>query len=205
MPTIAACPNCDKKLKTPNGAEGRKIRCPGCKATLIVTEDGLVADEEEVRPRKGRSGRREEEDEAPRRSRRRADEEDEDERPRRRSRKRQGAGIPLWVWLTGGGVLAVALGVVLLVVLLGSGKTGKIKKAMTEKEVNAVLGDPFFKEGSRALYFDPPVGRLETFRWEDAPKVKDVYLVTFEGGKVKEIKREKADIHTNYYKKYFKH
>ena len=41
MPTISACPSCDKKLKTPDDAEGKKIRCPTCKTMLVITEDGL--------------------------------------------------------------------------------------------------------------------------------------------------------------------
>src|SRR5215472_11973579 len=107
MPTISPCPVCDKKLKTPDGAPGRKLRCPGCNTVLILTEDGLTPAEEGAEPRKGRATPRDE-DEAPRRSRRRRDEdeeeEDEDEAPRRRSRKK--GGIPMWVWLAGGGVLA---------------------------------------------------------------------------------------------------
>ncbi len=41
MPEIIPCPGCDKKIKVPDGAEGKKLKCPGCQAILLITEDGL--------------------------------------------------------------------------------------------------------------------------------------------------------------------
>lgn len=213
---ISICPSCDKKLKLPEGDEGRTIRCPGCKTELIVTADGLQLPEEDNRVRKDQPARRDEEDEPrrsrprdeededdrPRRSRRqddededdgprrrsRRDEEDEDDGPRRRSRKGTGGGVPLWIWLSiGGGVLAITLVVVLLFVFMGG---DKIKKGMTEAEVKAALGEPFMKIGNQAVYFDPPISGADLFNPEKLSKIKYVYAVEFEGGKVKDFQKE---------------
>jgi hypothetical protein len=173
MPTISACPNCDKKLKTPDGAEGRKLRCPGCQAALIITEDGLApAEEVTAKPRKGRPSPRDEdeEDEAPRRSRRRDDEDDdEDEAPRRRSRKKAGPlGLPMWAWLTGGGVLAVGLIVLVLVLVLGGGnKFDKIKEGMSEDEVVKLMGKPDQSGG---------LGNNKVLAWKSGKKIIQVVL-----------------------------
>jgi hypothetical protein len=154
MPRISSCPHCDKKLKTPDDAVGRQIRCPACEEPLLITDDGLAAAEEEEKP--------------PRRGRPR----EEDDRPRR-SRKRKGV-VPLWVWLAGG-VLAVGLVVVVavLVVVLGGnrlnnsprglpgqqglgvlgqgdpleGGFGQVQNGMTEQQVIDLLGRPIFHDG----------------------------------------------------------
>lgn len=186
MPTISACPNCDKKLKTPDGAEGRKLRCPGCQAALIITEDGLASAEEAVKPRKGRAAARDEdyEDEAPRRSRRRSDDDDEgdeDEVPRRRSRKRSGGGIPMWAWLTGGGVLGVGLIILVLVLVLGGGdKFEKIKEGMSEDQVVKIMGKPDQSGG---------FGGSKVLAWKSGKKIIQVAL---KDGKV--VTKNKLDL-----------
>jgi hypothetical protein len=228
MPTISACPSCDKKLKTPEGGDGRKIRCPGCKTELVVTAAGLTLPDEKNGVRKERPSPRDddrlrrdrpsprdedeaprrsrrdedfdEEDDRPRRSRRREDEEDDRPRrsrrdededlPRRRSRKGKSGGVPLWVWLSiGGGVLTLTLIVVLLFVFIGGGD--KIKVGMTEAEVKAALGEPMVNLMGRAVYTDPPLKPEDLLNFEKQAKVKDVYLVIFEGGKVKKFKKTK--------------
>ena len=82
---------------------------------------------------------------------------DDDGPPRRRRQRGAKAsgikGIPLWVWLTGGGVLAVVVlgglvvaGVLLFSILGGPAITqenyDKIKVGALEQEVTAVLGQP---------------------------------------------------------------
>jgi len=200
MPTISACPNCDKKLKTPDGAEGRKLRCPGCQAALVITEDGLAPAEGAVKARKGRAASRDDdyEDEAPRRSRRRSDDDEddyEDEAPRRRSRKRSGGGIPMWVWLTGGGVLAAGLIILLLVLLLGGGnKFGKIKEGMTSKEVTDILGEPTTGDAKTiGVWYYPALKKDDMMNLEKVAKTKEIMTIGFKDGKVKDIKRIKAD------------
>src|SRR5262252_3444890 len=104
---VAVCPSCDRKLKAPEGAEGRKIRCPGCSATLLVSGGELsLVPELATGTRAGRPERRgrpdDDEDDRPRRTRRSdPDEDDEEDRPRKR-RRSGGGGIPVWVWIAGG-------------------------------------------------------------------------------------------------------
>src|SRR5437764_919780 len=35
---IHPCPSCDKKMRTPDDAEGKKLRCPHCQSMLVVAE-----------------------------------------------------------------------------------------------------------------------------------------------------------------------
>jgi len=194
MPTISTCPSCDKKLKTPDGAEGRKLRCPGCSAALLITEDGLVPAEATPKPSKSRSGpRQEEEDEKPRRGRRRDEDEDEEEERPRRARK--GGGIPLWVWLTGGGVLGAGLLILIFVLVLGGGgnKFDKIKEGMTDKEVTSLLGEPTTGDTKLVgVWYYPPLKKDDLSNFEKLGRVKEVMTINFKDGKVKSINRIKA-------------
>src|ERR1051326_3194878 len=81
MSAVVPCPSCEKKLKTPDGAEGKKIRCPNCKTVLLITEDGVELPEEAVGAITSKPGAR------PAKKRPVEDDEDEDERPAR-SKKR---------------------------------------------------------------------------------------------------------------------
>jgi hypothetical protein len=114
---VYPCPECDKKLKTPDGAEGKKLRCPSCETMLVITEDGLEPaggakpaakgsskvtakpakkrvpdDDDDDRPSKKRSRDDDDDDDGPRKKRSRDDDddddEDDDEGPRK---KRKGA------------------------------------------------------------------------------------------------------------------
>jgi LSD1 subclass zinc finger protein len=114
MPAVHSCPSCDKSLKLPDGAEAKKMKCPGCQSVLLITEDGLELaskqavqsapaksarkappppddeeEEEEERPAKAKKRRPVDEDDEdedePRSKKRRAEEDDEDEpRPKKR-------------------------------------------------------------------------------------------------------------------------
>jgi DNA-directed RNA polymerase subunit RPC12/RpoP len=195
MSVITTCPSCDRKLKTPADAEGRKIRCPSCSATLLVTEEGV----ELPRTRGSSSGgrrSRDDEDEAPvRRPRRRddpdEDDRDEDDRPSRRRRRRQGGGIPVWAWWTGGGVgAAILVGVVLFLLLRGGGSLAnydKVKNGMTEKEVVALLGKPTqdSDEAFAMMGAKPPkiagMPDIKALIWQDGEMIVQV---SFINGKV---------------------
>ena len=55
MPISITCTGCDKKLKVPDAAAGKKIRCPACKAVIavpmqeeFVEPDDLVEPDEET-------------------------------------------------------------------------------------------------------------------------------------------------------------
>jgi predicted Zn finger-like uncharacterized protein len=98
MPVIIACPNCQTKLKVPEAALGKKVKCSKCATAFTAEEQEAAAGPTEVRERPA----------APTAARRRAapppdeeleddeeqeeeDEEDEEEedRPRRRRRRRR--------------------------------------------------------------------------------------------------------------------
>ncbi len=171
MSNIAVCPGCDRELKLPQGADGRKIRCPSCKTPLLVSDgERSLVGARETNVRAGRPERRsrlDDEDEAPRRSRR-ADPEDRDyDRPRKR-RKRSRGGIPLWAWLTGGGVLlAAVLGLVIILLLNKGDGYEKIKTGMSETEVIAIMGNP-----TESVTF----GNFKLLGWKQFNKGIVVYL-----------------------------
>ena len=99
MPLAITCSHCDKKLKVPDAAAGKKIRCPACKGAisvpapedeLVEPDDDLVEPDEEVAVRKAPpplpKKARDDEDE-PRSRKKYRDDEDED-RPRKKKKKR---------------------------------------------------------------------------------------------------------------------
>lgn len=52
---ITTCPSCHKRLKVPDGAVGRRARCPACKGKFVVADPeatsfetiaGFILDEE---------------------------------------------------------------------------------------------------------------------------------------------------------------
>src|SRR4051812_37127812 len=110
MPQSALCPDCDRTMKVPDDAEGKKIRCPGCRAILLVAEDGLRAGA----AKSARKATREDDEEEPARSKRR----EAEEKPKKKKKKRRG-GVPAWVWITGGLAACLLVGVTLVLVLSG--------------------------------------------------------------------------------------
>ncbi len=133
MPIEFPCPECERKLRVKDELAGRRVKCPGCSASITIPD----ADAQPPAPKKAavkpgkpapaparRPRDEEDEDEAPRRpARGRADDEDE-ERPRKKPRPRDddeddeprkkggkkagGSSMPLVLGI-GGGVLALLL------------------------------------------------------------------------------------------------
>jgi len=150
MPNVTVCPGCESPFKVPAGAEGRMIRCPSCKAILLVSHGKLsLADAEEAGAGSGRGERslQDEEEDRPRRSRRRADPDEDDEedldiRLRKRRRGQQGA-IPIGVWIAGGVGGVVFVGLLLFLVLKASNSPyDRVKPGMSESEVREIMGTP---------------------------------------------------------------
>jgi LSD1 subclass zinc finger protein len=50
MPISITCSTCNKKLKVPDAAAGKKVRCPACKAVVMVPvpEEELVAPDDDL-------------------------------------------------------------------------------------------------------------------------------------------------------------
>jgi len=108
----AVCRNCDAKLKVPETAAGKKIRCPKCEEVFIVP----AKEREPVRKVSALVGKR-----APRIED--DDEDDFEERPRKKRKKAQGNPLLLWGLIGGIAFLVIAGGAVAAVVLfLNSGK-----------------------------------------------------------------------------------
>ena len=120
MPEIIPCPGCDKKIKVPDGAEGKKLRCANCESILLVTEDGLevakkaavqtttdkpssrparkpapVDEDEEDRPKSKRRKQDDDEDDEPKSKRGSRDEDEEDEDEEDECQHGDGADIKL--------------------------------------------------------------------------------------------------------------
>src|SRR5262245_25599814 len=124
------CTECDRDIKVKDALAGRKIKCPGCEAALIVPDAGK---ETAVTAAPNKSARRG--DEIKERPRKQApppdDEPDEDEdQPRKKDRKKKKkqSNTGLIIALAGG-VGVVLLGVVLGVVFLMPAKTEPPPKA----------------------------------------------------------------------------
>jgi len=202
------CPVCLAELrpKTPV-PEGTRIRCPKCKGAFVA--GGVLPEPEPVQepmPEAADGPAYEVLEEAvevheappsPRRSRRRRDE--EEERPRRRGRKK--GGVPLWVWLTAGGVAlllfcgcfgtvgvlfatgAFAGGSGLPAALAGTPITwdnyNRLHRNMTEAQVRAILGSPTRQVKPSG---PNPVGgeygpSAKTLIWEDPVSLDYIYVV----------------------------
>jgi predicted Zn finger-like uncharacterized protein len=87
MPSVIACPSCQKQLKVPDELIGRPVKCPGCKETFTAQSPSTPppAQEEVVeKPRKKAAPLPEEEEEPRRPARRRDEDDEEDDRPSRR-------------------------------------------------------------------------------------------------------------------------
>ncbi len=144
MPKIVTCPSCNTTLKpkTPAPA-GTRIRCPKCQTVFAVPGDAATpppAPTPSAEDDEGFAGMA-----------------DDSAGPRREAIRPAKNGVPLWVWLVGGGGLLVLLtccgcGIggyyfVNSVVKAGSGSVtllnyAQIQKGMSEAQVKAILGQP---------------------------------------------------------------
>lgn len=89
-PLEIQCPGCQRKLRVPATAAGKRVRCPQCANVISVPGGGEITSTPKPPPpppamsRMPASSHIEEDDDRPRRPR--ADDDDDDEGPRRRSR-----------------------------------------------------------------------------------------------------------------------
>lgn len=166
------CPVCLAELKPAKPvAEGARVRCPKCKGAF--TAEGEPRAEEPVQePLPSADAPPEEEPaealaadeevEVPRRRRSARGRDEEENRPRKRARK---GGVPLSVWLAGGGVGLVLLcgccggaGMVLYNNVAGPNVSlasyNKIHKGMSEAEVTKILGAPTSTNNANLMHTD---------------------------------------------------
>ena len=90
MPIVIVCPSCNAKLKAPDHAVGKKVKCPTCSTAISVHAPAAEPDPPRIQPIPDDYDPDEREDERPRRAAktRPAPEEDEDDRPRRSAKSR---------------------------------------------------------------------------------------------------------------------
>jgi hypothetical protein len=210
MPAVHECPSCDKKIKIPDGAEGKKLKCPGCQTSLLITEDGLELaqkqavqsaakptrkaaprdedDEDEPRAKKRRGDDDEDDDDEPRSKKRRGDddEDDEDDRP---AKKRKKGGMPMWVWLAAGGGGVVVVLIILFVFVLGGGGTKfkEVKKGMTDKQVVDLIGPPMDGDTKTVGQWYNPKTTKGDLAAGKVLNMKESLTVTFKDGKVENV------------------
>jgi hypothetical protein len=194
------------KIKVPDGAEGKRVKCPGCQSALLITEEGLERaqkqtvqsaaaksrrdrgeDEDEPRAKKRWQDDDDDYDDEPRSKRRRDDDDDDDYRPAKK-RKKSGGGMPMWVWLAGGGGLVAVVLVVLFVFVLGGGaaktKFKDVKEGMTEKEVIDLVGEPHSgSTKNNAQWFNPKMTAADASS-PKAANLNETLSVVFINGKV---------------------
>lgn len=170
------CPVCLAELRPRTPVpEGTRIRCPKCKGAFIAGGDAPPEEEpepvQEPMPESADQPSYEVLEEVveareapppPRRRRNPGDDDEMDERPRRRRARK--SGVPLWVWLTAGGVVLLlfcgcfgTVGVLLATGAFGGGSGlpqalggspvtwenyQRLHRGMSEAQVQAILGPP---------------------------------------------------------------
>ena len=190
MPSTLTCPSCNATLrpKTPVAA-GTRIKCPKCTNVFAVPDEEDEAPVTPVRRPKPAARREEPEEEVPEEGEILDDEPEDDEleeeRPRKKKKKRPKPkkGVPLWVWLTGGGGVflllccAGCLGIgyyfTNTVLNAGSGAAtflhyAQVQEGMSESQVQTIMG-----AGPQSFM---QIGNTKTDTWQSGP---DVVVVTF--------------------------
>jgi hypothetical protein len=191
MPFQTACPHCDRKYTLADDKERKTLRCKGC-------GEAFVAEPSVPQKQKSKSF-----DAGPARAARkrtpREDAEGRESRPPRQASKRQEkkGGIPLWVWLAGGGGL--------LAPPIDETTFDKLNGGMSEKEIIGFLGQPTRGcdiKGASDSSGGATTRDLKASAWD---KGGNTITVTFEDGKAgviggtfvgaggKTIKRVKTD------------
>jgi predicted Zn finger-like uncharacterized protein len=136
MPTQSAvCPHCEAKLKVPETAAGKKIRCPKCNESFKVPADdeeptAVAPKASALKAKRARQRADDDDEEVARRGRSAREDDDEDEEPARKRRPRKSAGNQRRVWWIVGssvGLVLVAGGIV-AGLLIFSGKSSAYKK-----------------------------------------------------------------------------
>jgi len=122
------CPACDVRLRVRDDLAGQKVKCPHCGEFVLVAEEEELPAEGEERP--GQAGHR------PREA---ADADDEVPRPRRGKKRKAKSGHGLLYALLGG-VSALVIVVVTLVIVLARGGEGE--RAVPDAPPVGVAGGP---------------------------------------------------------------
>lgn len=149
MPIAVICPGCNSRLNAPDAAAGKTVKCPKCKAAMVIPETEAnpgfeTVEEAEMKTKpQGKSKPAvksdveldDDEDDRPRKKKKiEVDDDEEDDKPRKKKGKKKPAPAGLSPVLVGailGGVL-----------LLGGGAFAVYWFAIREKPEEAAAGTP---------------------------------------------------------------
>jgi DNA-directed RNA polymerase subunit RPC12/RpoP len=183
MAILLTC-ECGKKLRVADDKAGKKIRCPGCQAILLVAQAEDVPEEldggdqavQEPRPR-----RQAKDDDAfesrPRKhaSRQRYDDDDEEAPARTRGREKSSSRMALWLSL-GGGLAALAVtGILLFIFLYGGGGDSDLvgawvvdKEALKRNDrlLADIPGDITITIKKNGAWIEKISGKTARFNWK---------------------------------------
>jgi hypothetical protein len=193
MPITLICPSCSARLKAPETAVGKTVKCPKCGLSMAVTapaeppsdvvETVFEVEEQPAAPRPARSRR------------------DDDELPRPRRKKKSSTGLIVGLVLGLGGLLAVCLcggGVAYYITrnVVNPNVTkenyDRLHEGMTMAEIEAILGSGSqsnavevqnaYSHAGPGAY--PPVGQMyarafgsgAVYRWKNGD---DILIIVF--------------------------
>ena len=185
------CPSCHATLRPKTAlAPGARIKCPKCTNVFAVPdEEEEVMDPVPRRPKPKQAAIQKEPDDdldggeilddEPE-----DEEEPEEDRPVKRKKKKKPVkkGVPLWVWLVGGGVglmflLCLGCGgffyyIGSTVLNAGSGRItllnyAQVREGASEAQVKALLGEPILQTSAGP-------GQSKSLMWKDGANIIDV-------------------------------
>ena len=133
MPISIVCGNCSAKMKAPDTAAGKRVKCPKCSTPILVPvaeDDFEIVDDEPRKPLKSAvkpvavDDDDEVDDRPEKKSRRRDHDDDDDDDEEERPRKKKNAtakkkGVPVWAFAIAGVAFVAVIGVVAALVLIG--------------------------------------------------------------------------------------
>jgi LSD1 subclass zinc finger protein len=123
MSIAVVCSKCAAKLNAPDGAAGKKVKCPKCQTPLVVPEPlpaaGAAFEVVDDAPSARKPTRvkamveDDDDDDRPRKKKRRVDDEEEDDRARKRRRKGDEGGVSM--------MRNIVMGIVLIILIAVAG------------------------------------------------------------------------------------
>jgi LSD1 subclass zinc finger protein len=156
MPIAVVCSTCSARLNAPDGAAGKKVKCPKCQTPIVVPDlqpMQFEVVEDEPAPARRPAGKPSrvkaavEDDDRPRRKRRseeEEDDEDDDDRPRKKKRRKGGdeeGGVSMTRNIVMGIVLIILIAVAAYIFYDRSQKQKEQEQQQSSSNANVVNAD----------------------------------------------------------------